>query len=165
MLATREKLNMLNTFYHQKLQAQQSQIPDVFNIRTAQAPIGRAFTSPIAFNSSTDNNGGGYAAAVANALAAETALSKGLLPSFTSILQKVPNSSVATTPAHKSQNSMAGKHMIKNLVPTYIKTEGTPLSAQTPQLTANFPFCTLEAQYGVKAKPEPQQFTGEQLIT
>jgi hypothetical protein len=163
MLATHEKLNMLNTFYHQKLQAQQAQMPDVFNIRAAQAPTGRAFTSPAALNSSTDNNGGDYAAAVANALAAETALSKGLLPSFSSILQKVPNSSVATTPAHNSQNSMAGKYMMKNLVPTYIKTEGTPLSAQSPQLIANFPFSNLEAPYGVKAKPEPQQLTGEQL--
>jgi hypothetical protein len=163
MLATHEKLNMLNTFYHQKLQAQQAQMHDVFNISTAQAPTGRAFTSPAAFNSSTDNNGGDYAAAVANALAAETALSKGLLPSFSSILQKFPNSSVATTPAHNSQNSMVGKHMMKNLVPTYIKIEGTPLSAQSPQLTANFPFSTLEAPYGVKAKPEPQQLTGEQL--
>jgi hypothetical protein len=155
MSVTREKFNMLNTFYHQKLLAQLQPMQDVFNIRTAQAPAGRAFTSTVAFNSSTDNNGGDYAPAVANALAAEPGLTKGLLPSFTSILQKAPNSSVATPPpAHNSQNFMAEKNMVKNLVPAYIKTDWTPLSAQSPQLTENFPFSTLEG---------PQQLTGEQL--
>ncbi len=160
MSVTREKCNMLNTFYHQKLQAQLQPMQDVFNIRTVQVPTSRAFTSPVVFNSSTDNN---YAAAVANALAAEAGLTKGLLPSFTSILQKVPNSSVVTPPAKNSPNFMAEKHMMKNLVPTYIKTEWTPLSAQSPQLTENFAFSTLEAPCGVKATPGPQQLAGEQL--
>jgi hypothetical protein len=53
---------------------------------------------PVVFNSSTDNN---YAAAVANALATEAGLTKGLLPSFTSILQKVPNSSVVKPPCEE----------------------------------------------------------------
>jgi hypothetical protein len=229
-----------DTLYHQKLQAH-AQLRDVFNIREAQEFTGRAFTSPVdlAFNSSADNIGGDYAAAVANALTAEIALSQGLLPSFTSILQKVPNNSVATTPAHNSQNSMAVKQaqmqdvynirtaeestgrvfispvdehyaaavatalaaelaadlaaeialskghlpsftqfasahlnsqnsmaeklMMKNLVPTYTKTDWTPYSAHPPQLTAKFPIATFEAPYGVKAKPEPQQLTGEHL--